>query len=171
MNTIEEQLDLIEDFDSVSKTDEGVVIRGFMDRYDVDYYEAAEIFTETKKFLALAAEVDANHGQSLFIDQPLLIIDEMWHTFILHTKQYFNFCFEKFNRFIHHRPTPKSEIAKTEKQLQANPTLAIEEAKLKLEKQYSLIYDKYGPETLIKWYEEWPMKYTPEYLNKIKKTS
>lgn len=168
MNELLENLDAI---DTTSDEMDEVVISGFMDRYDVTKEEAGEIFQETKKFLTLAAELQESEGISLFIDQPLLIIDEMWHNFILHTKQYFQFCFSRFNKFLHHVPTSRSQKKEIELQFKKNPSQLIEEAKIKLEQQYSFIYDKYGSETLLKWYEEWPSKYTPEYLKKIKRAS
>ncbi len=161
-------VDLLDEInpDLTTENHEEVVIKGFMDRYDVTFDEAAEIFEETKKFLSLAAE-DENKG--VFIDQPLQIIDEMWHTFILHTKQYFNFCFTQFNRFIHHVPTPSEEKVKMEERLKIAPLEVLKESEEKISKQYSLIYDKYGPETLVKWYDTWANKYTPDYINAIKK--
>jgi hypothetical protein len=37
-------------------------------------------------------------------------VDEAWHTLILHTAEYANFCDDVFGRFIHHRPmTPEDD--------------------------------------------------------------
>ncbi len=36
---------------------------------------------------------------------PSLKIDEAWHAFILHTRDYAAYCQERFGRFIHHQPT------------------------------------------------------------------
>lgn len=168
MNSLAHQLDTL---DSQLESDDNVIIEGFMDRYDVSIDEAKEILDETKKFLKLAAEVHENEGFSIFIDQPLLVIDEMWHTFILHTRQYVNFCFSQFNRFIHHRPTSSLEKRLVEDRMKQNSIAVLRETKENLSRQYSYIYDKYGAETLHKWYEEWAVKYTPEYLTKIKKAS
>lgn len=35
---------------------------------------------------------------------PSKKIDDVWHNFILHTKKYSKYCFENFNKFIHHNP-------------------------------------------------------------------
>lgn len=165
---LQKQLDSISLEDNNLENEE-IVIRGFMDRYDVSFDEAAEIFEETKKFLELAAEVHEEGSQNLFIDNPLLIIDEMWHTFILHTKQYMNFCLNRFNRFIHHVPTPSVVKDNLMEEMKINSLKVMKEHEAKLKVQYSLIYDKFGPETLIKWYDTLPQKYTPEYINSIKK--
>ncbi|MFT6036401.1 MAG: hypothetical protein ACI9XJ_001983, partial [Marivirga sp.] len=145
-----------------------VVIDGFMNRYDVSKEEAHAIFNETKKWLWLAAKASEEEKLSLSIDKPLLIIDEMWHNFILHTKQYQRYCMDKFKRFIHHEPTPSADKAKYQEALASNPSLEIQKWKEKYQKQLSYIYDNLGPETVIKWYEEIPTKYSPEYLESIK---
>ncbi|MEQ8927741.1 MAG: hypothetical protein RLO81_18130 [Fulvivirga sp.] len=165
MSLLEAQLDKHE----VLEDNDQIVIEGFMDRYNVDYDEAKEILIETKKFLELAAETTEDGGEGVFIDRPLLIIDEMWHTFILHTRQYFSFCYKSFNRFIHHVPTTNKEKEAINLRLKTEPSLVLKESEEKLKQQYSRIYDKYGPETLLKWYETWAIKYTPEYIEKIKK--
>ena len=162
------QLEKSLDNEQLLSENEEIVIQGFMDRYDVEYEEAKEIFDETKKFLELASEL-GEEGKGLFIDKPLLIIDEMWHTFILHTKQYMSFCFEKFNRFIHHQPTSGKEKAELNHRLAIEPASVLKEQEEKLKEQYSRIYDKFGPDTLLKWYDTWPSKYTPDYISKIKK--
>lgn len=164
MNTIAKQLD---EFDHLECEREDNIIEGFMERYDVSKEEAQEIFKETKKWLWLAAQSDEDH--SMFIDRPLLIIDEMWHTFILHTKQYYSFCIKHFKKLVHHLPTPPSEKKMHEQASAQNPTTLVREHEEKLKKQYSLIYDKLGPETLLKWYDTIAQKYTPEYINSIKK--
>ncbi|MTI19983.1 hypothetical protein E1176_03015 [Fulvivirga sp. RKSG066] len=146
---------------------EEAIIEGFMERYDVSKEEAEEIFEETKKWLWLAAQSDEE--SSVFIDKPLLIIDEMWHTFILHTKQYYNFCLRNFKKLVHHLPTPPSEKRKYQEEIEANPAQMLLKHEEKLKSQYSLIYDKLGPETLLKWYDTIAQKYTPEYINSIKK--
>lgn len=147
---------------------ETVIIEGFMERYNVTYDEALDIFIETKKWLWLASKVDITDAP-LFIDKPLLIIDEMWHNFILHTKQYYNFCVQHFKKFIHHEPTPPKVKREQHQVLLSNPSTALKEHEEKLIKQYNLIYDHLGPETLLKWYETMAEKYTPEYIQAIKK--
>lgn len=44
---------------------------------------------------------DVNHDKSL---SPSKDVDEVWHTHILHTVDYADFCQLHFGRFIHHVP-------------------------------------------------------------------
>ncbi|MTI37880.1 glycine-rich domain-containing protein [Fulvivirga lutimaris] len=164
MALLEQELDTI-DNESLECENEENIIYGFMDRYDVNYDEAKEIFEETKKWLYLASKSE----DSVFIDKPLQIIDEMWHTFILHTRQYYDFCLTNFKKLIHHQPTPRYEKEAFALALEANPTRLMSEHEEKMKKQFSLIYDHLGPKTLMKWYETLPQKYSSEYINSIKK--
>ncbi|UII33086.1 hypothetical protein LVD17_04500 [Fulvivirga ulvae] len=157
--------DLIEAIDC---DNEQAIIEGFMERYEVSYEEAFDIFLETKKWLWLASKTDKNDTQ-LFIDQPLLIIDEMWHNFILHTKQYYKFCITNFKRIIHHNPTPPKVKKEQTEAFLTNPTKEIQKHEQRLARQYNLIYDHLGPETLLKWYDTMAEKYTPDYIQSIKK--
>jgi len=143
------------------------IIDGFINRYNVSESEASEILAETKKWLWLAAESEKERGVGLSMDNPLMIIDEMWHNFILYTKHYHEFCMEKLNKFIHHIPTPSWE--KKNHRLAIESNAEIEKQKEKSYDQLSFIYDKLGAETVMKWYEEYPTKYTPEYISSIKK--
>jgi hypothetical protein len=147
---------------------EALILDGFMHRYQVDEDEARAIFQETKKWLWLAAKASEEESMSLFIDKPLLVIDEMWHNFILYTRQYQRYCMEKFKKFIHHAPTPKSKELQAQYAVQVDLSNSASQLKQKYEQQLSYIYDHLGAETVLKWYEELPAKYTPEYLQQIK---
>jgi len=85
------------------------VINRFLKMYDVNQQEAEDIFQELLKFLYLSAITENKRKQdetvpSLGITFQMLIIDEIWHAFILNTRDYQDFCdtylkysFEKMN--------------------------------------------------------------------------
>lgn len=141
----------------ISYYNEDVVYR-FMKIYNVEEDEANIIFEETIKFLSLSS-LDF----SFFIDDSMLIIDEMWHNFILFTNDYGKFCFENFGRYIHHQPTTKRE--KEEQEINKKQKLL--EYKNKTRQQYEIIYDNFGEETLKRWYVDFSDKYTAEYIKSI----
>jgi hypothetical protein len=65
----------------------------------------------------------------------------MWHTFLLFTKDYLNFCNNYLDgEFFHH--VPLSEPIED---------LDINNYELELSRYLSYIYDRLGEETLIKW--------------------
>jgi hypothetical protein len=70
---------------------------------------------------------------------PLLAIDDMWHTFILFTRDYAAFCQSHFGYFIHHQPNIDD----------AN----VLDAEERLGKFLSLVYDELGAETFMRWFK------------------
>ncbi|WP_244306519.1 hypothetical protein [Paraburkholderia lacunae] len=79
------------------------VIGKFRDEWDVEEAEALDIFSEMKKFLFVS-----EHAQKQCIefevDEPILMIDKMWHHFILFTNDYEKFCHRFFGKMLHHIP-------------------------------------------------------------------
>jgi len=145
----------------------------FIENYNLNFEEANELFIETKKWIWLLAisninrEKDKNVPTPLFIDSSMIFIDEMWHTFILFTYEYEKFCMECFGFFIHHYPTTKYEKDQFKQELTNNRELKIKEVTGNTKNQYSYIYDRLGKETLIKWYHEYPIKYSPPNIKKL----
>ena len=68
-------------------------------------------------------------------------LDAMWHTFLLFTQEYQEFCLTYFGYFIHHAPLTE------ENKLSINDNYDIE-----LERFLSYLYDKLGLNTLSKWF-------------------
>ncbi|MEU5722740.1 hypothetical protein ABZ783_13055 [Micromonospora sp. NPDC047738] len=62
----------------------------------------ARIMDQALAFLAACATATEPLG-------PSDLVDVGWHTFILHTRQYADFCQRVAGRFIHHQPDPPSE--------------------------------------------------------------
>jgi hypothetical protein len=68
-------------------------------------------------------------------------IDDMWHTFLLFTRDYEGFCKTYFGVFVHHIPT--TEEADLPKDYEADLT-----------RYLSYAYDHLGEETLRLWFAE-----------------
>lgn len=151
------------------------IIYRFMDHFDLDKEASMDIFEETKKWLWLLATSKQKNSDlkekmtSLVVDESLLIIDEMWHTFILYTIEYRKFCQENFGFFIDHTPTSKAAKDDYYKRMELDPEGMKKEKEERLKYQYSFIYDHLGEETLIKWYGEFPEKYSLEIIKGLKK--
>jgi hypothetical protein len=142
------------------------VIYRFIGQYDMPFEEAELLFNETKKWIWIAAVASREDGLKLVIDSYLRFIDEMWHNFILFTKEYDRYCQSKFGVFVHHNPTPRREKEAFKAQIMSDPSLS---AVLERRRhQYSYIYDKLGAETLELWYGVLGDKYTPQYLHSIR---
>lgn len=69
-------------------------------------------------------------------------IDDMWHTFLLFTKDYSDFCQQYFDAFVHHSPIVDNEISHSENEIECARYL-------------SYIYDHLGEETLCTWFSSY----------------
>jgi hypothetical protein len=145
------------------------VVNRFLETWEMSFEEAEDIFGETMKWLWLIAYNKECEEKSIeiAISQSTKLIDEMWHTFILFTKDYFNFCEQYFGYYLHHYPTPKSHYDQTILQYERAPEVVIEKNRQLFDAQYELIYDTLGEETLVKWYSDYLEKYTDEFMEKI----
>src|ERR1700741_1564586 len=68
-------------------------------QHDVDRPYAERIMDQTFIFLRICAEAPGTPYA------PSPIVDIGWHTFILYTREYAQFCQRLAGRFIHHSPT------------------------------------------------------------------
>lgn len=140
------------------------VISRFMDMYAIDQGETVELFQETKKFLFISPI------EGVFIPDDLLILDEMWHNFILFTAVYHEFSHQFFdNKHLHHLPASKKEKEAHIHLMGEQPELAREEYLQKMQKLISITYDYLGEETVKKWFQEYPKKYSKENIKALRK--
>ncbi|MEU6631728.1 hypothetical protein ABZ905_26125 [Streptomyces parvus] len=85
---------------------ERLATRITQDHPDTDLPTARRIIGQAAAFLAASATLP---GAQL---SPSKAVDAGWHTFILHTVDYAEFCERVAGRFIHHVPTPNAETHK-----------------------------------------------------------
>lgn len=127
-----------------------------LDRYRQDYpnnlLTAEESLQELLKFFWLcdkhqkdvtAQPYNEELKFSCVIHTEMKEIDDMWHTFLLFTRDYEKFCKKYFTYFFHHTPNfEKGEISKT-----------VYETELTC--YFSYIYDNLGEASLRKWFAEY----------------
>ncbi|KTC98938.1 hypothetical protein Lgee_1384 [Legionella geestiana] len=63
--------------------------------------EAVQVFKDLLSWMWLTLERKAR-GRATWMFGPLLILDAMWHSFILHTRAYCAFCEAHFGTYFHH---------------------------------------------------------------------
>jgi hypothetical protein len=68
--------------------------------------EGRELFAEVKKFLVLT-QSDPAQAWEMYS----LRVDEVWHQFILFTRQYMEYCTRHFGHYVHHSPSNAPEAA------------------------------------------------------------
>jgi hypothetical protein len=151
------------------------VIESFTRKFDVSTEEAEKIFVEVLRWLwyiASTKPTKANpeaHG----MDEHIFIIDEMWHTFILVTRDYAEFCEQMFGRFIHHDPGSAGAEAygadysidldaDSEEQIIARTVL-------RKRAKYTDIYHRLGEDVFVRWYQEFPQAYSTDAIYSLRK--
>jgi hypothetical protein len=121
---------------------------GVVRRYCLEYHatpeEARELFREMLKWLYLCyrAATTPPDGFACHMLPETAQIDIMWHTFLLYTQDYADFCQRYFGMFLHHVPEEEDGADR------ADPA----EYRAMLQRQYTLVYDVLGEETLKTWY-------------------
>ncbi|MCL9684785.1 hypothetical protein [Legionella maioricensis] len=67
--------------------------------------EAQQLFEDLLAWMGLSWQRTLL-GKKTYLFGPLLIMDEMWHTFILHTQDYYHFSMTYFGEYVHHHVEP-----------------------------------------------------------------
>jgi hypothetical protein len=108
--------------------------------------EAEDVFHAMLKWLYLCyrSMIASPEAVGCAMTVEIAKIDDMWHTFILFTRDYAEFCDRYFGVFVHHTPTPEETV---------EPERRPQDFRRLLEGQLGLIYDVLGEDTLVSWYE------------------
>ena len=140
------------------------VISRFNKIFNISEQQSLLLFEETKKWLWLCYKtMEPTSKTSDLIDYSMLMIDEMWHNFILFTKDYEEYCIDKFGFYLHHKPTSKAESENWKTNVDKNVESYLES----IENQYSLIFDLLGEETLLLWYKDFAVNYSKEKIKEL----
>ncbi len=129
------------------------VISRYQNEYPNSKMTAKEAFLELMKYIWLCHKHASDkklytENKSLNFKCVMHIemedIDNMWHTFLLFTRDYQNFCNDYLNgNFFHHDPLPPKQH-KISKNKYAK----------ELHRYLSYICENLGEETLLKWFKE-----------------
>jgi len=120
------------------------VFRRYAREQHASQEEAEEIFQETLKWLYLCG-CGLREDVSCAMTPEIAKLDVMWHTFLMFTRDYADFCERYFGVFLHHVPNEDEEEAREE---------GAEAVREQLERHFGLVYDVLGEDTLKRWYEE-----------------
>lgn len=96
-------------FDKISTFDFGKVVDKYAKDHKVSSDTAHEILLELKRLLTLCVL----HPENGYATGGS--VDEMWHTFILFTKDYARFCQDTAGTFVHHSPELVSDELEAQK--------------------------------------------------------
>lgn len=84
---------------------------------------------------------DKNLDFVFIMDQEMREIDQMWHVFLLYTRDYAAFCQKYFGQFLHHQPDLVPVFERQGFEFEAN-----------LERFLSYCYDVFGEVTVRRWF-------------------
>jgi hypothetical protein len=147
--------------EQVLEYENGAVLTKFTDYYGVAREDAVVLFRETRRWMWLCAS--RPDDVDMIIQDPLLMLDNMWHTFILFTRDYSEFCKKAFGRYIHHLPVTSTEKKAFESEIERSQ----EAQKLhrdKLRRFYSYVYDRVGADIFQLWYVDFANRFTPAFI-------
>ena len=128
------------------------VVRAYSRAHGIEERRGAELFDDMLRFLWVsrkhkadqAAAPDDRSKDFLFVmHEEMRDIDNMWHNFILYTKDYTEFCHRYFGEYVHHQPDVAETIVQTDEEFAAE-----------LERYLSYVYDNLGEETVRRWFAD-----------------
>ncbi len=128
------------------------VITRFEAKVPEESHRSEQLFTEMLRYLWLCEKHAWDREEKP--DDPLLhfipimheemrAIDSMWHEFILLTRDYHDFCYHFFGRFIHHEPNVHEHQTFSETQFVESLNLFL-----------NYVYDVLGEEVIRTWFQE-----------------
>ncbi len=89
----------------------------------------------------------------------MLIIDEMWHTFILYTKEYELFSKKYFDTYIHHEPKPTLRTR--------GKGIRLIDASHEVELFLTFIWDELGESVLDRWVVGYEKDFNKKSIKKM----
>jgi hypothetical protein len=136
------------------------VVDRFLERHALPREEADDLFVETLRWLWLCRRADADpRAPELFIDDCMALLDEMWHTFVLFTRDYTSYCDRYLGGYVHHEPTTVEEKARVVVERERDPDAFRAQREARMRALYEYVYDELGEDTLVKWYSIYPERY------------
>lgn len=128
------------------------VVQRFKTNHPKEALHAEHLFTEMLRYLWLCEKhsldcVNTPDNPALHfipvMHEEMRTIDNMWHEFILLTRDYQNFCDHYFGRFLHHEPNMRESLAYSETEFVTSLNLFL-----------NYIYDVLGETVLQDWFSE-----------------
>lgn len=129
------------------------VLKLYEQNYPNNHLKAEQAFKETLKYLWLAKkhqlefqdnQKNAAFPSECFMPRSMREIDEMWHEFILFTKDYMVFCDHYFGEYMHHLPN-----------IFDNQPRARHIVEQDVEKLLYYIYENLGEVTVKTWFAQY----------------
>lgn len=138
--------------DEVLKYENPAVVDRFKINHPKDAFRAEQLFTEMLRYLWLCEkhtwDIEKNPASPELNFVPVMheemrSMDNMWHEFILLTRDYHDFCHHYFGRFLHHEPNMRQKLAYSETEFVNSLNLFL-----------NYIYDVLGENVVRTWFQD-----------------
>lgn len=126
------------------------VLRLYIQNYPTHFLSAEVAFEEVLKYLWLSQKnkmdlidrpEDPSLPEGIIMLRSMREIDDMWHEFILFTKDYTEFCDHYFGEYLHHLPN-----------ILDNAPIERQEIEQEVKKLVPYVYESLGEESTRRWY-------------------
>ena len=150
---------MIQPLSEILKFRNSNITRRFSNMYPhIEASEVTTIFEDMLRYLWLTANLEVERESNpetpdVTIWGGMIIIDEMWHAFILYTQIYADFCDTYFGRFIHH-PPPISKFTRKVEELGKETCNEI-----LVDELITAVYERLGEEVALRWFDTYFEKY------------
>lgn len=131
------------------------VVNGFLRSYDIPRAEANRVFVEMLKFLWLC------QYETMPVLAEMKVLDEMWHTFILHTEEYRDFCLKFFGEFRHHDPETRISPRRARRVRASDWDRTVD-------RLVDVIEERLGARTVERWFVDYSERYSESNLEKLR---
>ncbi len=81
------------------------VVAYFSHHHEINKSKSKVLFSDLMGWLWLNVQ-RKQQDKKTYLFGPLLILDEMWHAFILHTRDYYEFSSKFYGSYLHHDIEP-----------------------------------------------------------------
>lgn len=126
------------------------VVRRFIKDHPEKAEQAETLFSDLMRFFWASKRHAADRQRApqdddlnfvFIMDEEMRDIDQMWHVFLLYTKDYMDFCDKYFGEYLHHLPDIVPTFERGSFEFEGN-----------LNKFLSYAYDHVGEETVKRWF-------------------
>lgn len=128
------------------------VVRRFQKDHPEKANQAEQLFSDLLRFFwsskkhAIDRQANPKDDSLNFVfimDEEMRDIDQMWHVFLLYTKDYMDLCESYFGEYLHHLPDIVPTFEKGSFEFETN-----------LNKFLSYVYDHLGEDVVTRWFSK-----------------
>lgn len=136
----------------ILKYEHPAVVKRFQKEFPQKANEAEVIFQDLLRFFWLSEKHDQDRRNDVtnpdlkfvfIMDEEMKAIDQMWHIFLLYTKDYMDFCEKYFKQYIHHLPDIVPNMPQDPVAFEQN-----------LERFLNYTFDHLGEGAVRRWFSE-----------------